>query len=57
MNTSVGRAMKLGLRQGLNREDLLLVGRLLPHERLLEDMDGCTSNTDFRSAAVIATVH
>jgi len=32
MKTSDGRAMDVELRQGLNREDLLLVGRLLPHE-------------------------
>ncbi len=43
MKTSDGRAMEVELRQGLNRADLLLVGRLLPHERLEECVDGCAS--------------
>ena len=36
MKTSDGRAMDVELRQGLNRADLVLVGRLLPREGLKE---------------------
>jgi len=36
MKTSDGRAMEVELRQGLNRADLLLIGRLLPRGRLEE---------------------
>ena len=36
MKTSDGRAMEVELRQGLNRADLLVIGRLLPRGRLEE---------------------
>ena len=35
--------LALDLRQGLNRANLLLVGFLLPNERMVECVNGCAS--------------
>jgi hypothetical protein len=43
MKTSDGRDMNVELWQGLNRADLLLVGRLLPRGRLEKYVDGGAS--------------